>query len=136
MGRLKSLMSGDLGEDDRLEAPPETRDYPALISALNEALSVLASTADLEDALRHSFDAAVRGCKAQRGLLFLVEQDDPPKLRSIQAVGRISEQQVLAAESGRSAPGISAQVIRKALESRQCQVIQDPRMQTLQTAAF
>ena len=129
-------MNGDPREDEGLQAPPQTRDYPALLSALNEALSVFAGTADSQDALRQSFDAAVRGCKAQRGLLFLVEQDDPPKLRSIQAVGRISEQQVLAAESGRSAPGISTQVIRKALESRQCQVIQDPRMQTLQTAAL
>jgi DNA-binding NtrC family response regulator len=129
-------MDGDAREDEGLQPPPQTRDYPSLISALNEALSVFAGTADVEDALRQSFDAAVRGCKAQRGLLLLVEQDDPPKLRSIHAVGRISPQQVVGAESGRSAPGISAQVIRKALYSKQCQVIQDPRMQTLQTAAF
>jgi DNA-binding NtrC family response regulator len=129
-------MDGDLRKDDGHPAPPQTRDYPALISALNEALSVFAGTADLQEALRQSFDAAIRGCKAQAGLLLLVEQDEPPKFRSIHAAGRISEQQVLAAESGRSAPGISAQVIRNALESRRCQVIQDPRMQTLQTAAF
>src|SRR5260221_9228338 len=115
MRRLEGLMSGDLGEDDRLETAPETRDYPALISALNEALSVLASTADLEDALRHSFDAAVQGCKAQRGLLFLVQQEEPPKLRNIYALGKIPLEQARAAESGHTAPGISAQVIRKAL---------------------
>jgi DNA-binding NtrC family response regulator len=129
-------MNGREDHDDVPQPLPQIRDYPALISALDEALSVLASTADLEDALRQSFEAAVRGCKAQRGILLLVEQETPPRLRSICALGKINVEQAEATESGRSAPGISAQVIRKALSTKQCQVVQDPRMQTLQTAAF
>jgi DNA-binding NtrC family response regulator len=114
-------MSGD--------APPPARDYPRLFAAMNEVLSVLATGGDEEDALRRSFEHAAQGFGAQKALFLLVEGQAPPRLRSL-CIRGLDDHEVKACERGESIRGVSASIIRRAIETRLPRLIENPLFQS------
>src|SRR5262245_17242913 len=95
----------------------EKRDYVHLLEAINQLLAVLVRAGGEEEAVRASFAAAARGFAAQKALLLLVEEREPLRLRSIQALGELTSEQIRACERGESVPGVSPSVIRRVIAS-------------------
>jgi DNA-binding NtrC family response regulator len=104
------------------------RDYSLLCLALSEALRAFSRGGAEEEALKDSFEAAVRGVGARKALLLLVEGREPLKLRALQVKGNLNLEQVKALEQGSSAPGVSASAIKRVIETRETYVVQDPRL--------
>jgi DNA-binding NtrC family response regulator len=111
------------------DAPPPARDYPRLFAAMNEVLSVLATGGDEEDALRRSFEHAAQGFGAQKALFLLVEGQAPPRLRSL-CIRGLADHEVRACERGESIRGVSASIIRRAIETRLPRLIENPLFQS------
>jgi len=111
-----------------MSTSPEGRDYAQLLEAMNELLAVLASEAGEEAALRASFSAAARGFGARKALLLLVEEREPLCLRSIEALGKLTSEQIRACERGESVPGVSPSVIQRVIATGEPELIEDPRL--------
>src|SRR6185295_1228055 len=107
---------------------PEGRDYVQLLEAMNELLAVLTSEAGEEAALRASFTAVARGFGARKALLLVVEEREPLRLRSIQALGKLTPEQIAACERGESVPGVSPSVIQRVIATGEPELIEDPRL--------
>jgi DNA-binding NtrC family response regulator len=96
---------------------------------MNELLAVLSMDGDQEAALRASFEAAARGFGAQKALLLLVEEREPLRLRAVHTLGKLTPEQVEACERGESVRGVSPSVIYRVIETREPELIEDPRLQ-------
>ena len=108
---------------------PQGRSYTQLLEAMNELLAVLSMDGDQESALRASFEAAARGFGAQKALLLLVEEREPLRLRAVHTLGKLTPEQVEACERGESVRGVSPSVIYRVIETREPELIEDPRFQ-------
>jgi transcriptional regulator with GAF, ATPase, and Fis domain len=108
---------------------PQGRVYTQLLEAMNELLAVLSRDGDQEAALRASFEAAARGFGARKALLLLVEEREPLRLRAVHVLGKLTPEQVEACERGESVRGVSPSVIYRVIETREPELIEDPRLQ-------
>src|SRR5687767_11332861 len=77
------------------------RDHPRLFRAINEVFRVLTDGGDARDALRRSFENAVAGLAAEKGILLVVEESGPLRLRSRFAHG-FTRDQIRSCERGDS----------------------------------
>src|SRR5512134_2351293 len=113
------------------------RDYPRLFRAMNEALAAFARGDEEGAALRASFAHAAAGFGAEKALLLLVEERQPPRVRSLEVQGALSAEQVAACERGESVKGVSPSVIRAVVEGARAELIRDPRLErTARTASL
>ena len=87
-----------------------------LLRAVTRALEVLAARQDETSALSESFAAAVQAFGAEKALLLRVRGTDPLEMECTSATG-LDPQQVEAAVHGRSVEGVSASLIREAVEA-------------------
>jgi DNA-binding NtrC family response regulator len=101
------------------------RQYARLFSAMKQVLHVLSAGGDEEEALRLSFADAAEGFGADKGLLLVVESEEPLRLRSACAVG-LTDKQIRACERGESVKGVSSSVIRSVLASRTPRLVGNP----------
>src|SRR5512134_2537285 len=108
-----------------LSSAEMARDYPRLLSAMNEVLRVLSTGGGEEDALRRSFEHAAEGFGADKALLLLVVGLKPLHLQQLWSRG-LTSREVQACERGESVPGVSASVIRSAITGRQLEILQNP----------
>lgn len=95
-----------------------------LLRAVTRALEVLGARGDESSALGESFAAAVQAFGAEKALLLRVKQKDPLEMESARAVG-LSETQIEAAVRGRSVEGVSASLIRQAVEEGAPQLVEN-----------
>jgi transcriptional regulator with GAF, ATPase, and Fis domain len=105
------------------------RSYPQLLVAMNELLGALSNDGGEELALEKAFAASFLGFGAQKGLLLLVEEADPLRLRALHTQGGLSADQVRACERGESVRGVSSSVLREVVVSGRPVLIEDPRLQ-------
>ncbi len=112
---------------------PETRDYVQLLEAMNQLLAVLVKEGGEQEAVRASFSAAAKGFGAQKALLLLVEEREPLRLRSIQALGELDSEEIGACERGESVPGVSPSVIRHVIASGEPELIKHPLIRNSKT---
>src|SRR5687767_342414 len=87
-----------------------------LLIALTRALEVLGTAGDQTAALQESFEAAALAFGAEKALLLRVRTTEPLELEAVRAQGLTSDQ-VEACEAGRSLEGVSATLIRRAVET-------------------
>jgi len=110
-----------------------TRSYD-LLQALTRALQVLAAAGDESAALGESFDAAARAFAAEKALLLRVRALDPLDLESLRVVG-LEFDQVVACIGGESVPGVSPSLIRRAVESRAPQLVENSQFEGADASA-
>jgi hypothetical protein len=94
------------------------------LPAVTRALEVLAERQDETSALSESFAAAVQAFAAEKALLLRVKQASPLEMESLSVVG-LDPSQVDAAVAGRSVEGVSASLIRKAIEAGESQLVEN-----------
>jgi transcriptional regulator with GAF, ATPase, and Fis domain len=109
-------------ESSRPEPLPE-RSHD-LLRALTSALEILGSARDATAALTESFAHAARAFGAEKALLLRVKNADPLEFESIRASG-LTFDEVKACLSGRPVPGVSASRIRRAVETREPQLVEN-----------
>src|SRR5688572_16945285 len=98
-----------------------------LLRAVTRALEVLGARGDEATALGESFAAAVQAFGAEKALLLRVNQRDPLEMESARAVG-LSETQIDAAVRGRSVEGVSASLIRQAVEEGAPELVENSQL--------
>src|SRR5690349_17212776 len=109
--------------------PLPARSYPQLLVAMNELLGALSNDGGEELALAKAFAASFLGFGAQKGLLLLVEEAAPLRLRALHTQGGLSADQVRACERGESVRGVSSSVLREVVAGGRPVLIEDPRLQ-------
>jgi DNA-binding NtrC family response regulator len=95
-----------------------------LLVALTRALEVLGTAGDQTAALQESFEAAALAFGAEKALLLRVRTSEPLELEAVRAQGLTSDQ-VEACEAGRSLEGVSATLIRRAVETGEPQLVEN-----------
>jgi DNA-binding NtrC family response regulator len=99
-----------------------------LLKALTSALEILGTARDETAALTESFEHATRAFGAEKALLLRVRQAQPLGLQDVRGVG-LSFEQVQACVSGRSVEGVSASRIRRAVETREPQLVENSQFE-------
>ncbi len=105
-----------------------------LLRALTRALEILAAAGDETSALTESFDHAARAFGAEKALLLGVrgagagEADGALALESIRATG-LEPDEIAACVRGRSVEGVSASRIRRAVETREAQLVENSQLE-------
>ena len=110
------------------------RDETALLHALTKALSVLVHSGGQDSALRESFVDAMTGLGAEKGVLMRVHQQHPLDVEILYATG-LSPENEAAFRDLRSSPGLSATVIRKAIEDAEPRLIENSAVMGLDATA-
>lgn len=95
-----------------------------LLLALSHALRVLGAARDETTALSESFEHAARAFAAEKALLLRVKPGEPPEFEAVRAQG-LEFEQVRACLTGRSTEGVSPTQIRKAIETRAAQLVEN-----------
>ncbi|MGH9888444.1 MAG: sigma 54-interacting transcriptional regulator, partial [bacterium] len=99
-----------------------------LLRAVTRALEVLGARGDEASALGESVAAAVQAFGAEKALLLRVKQVDPLEMESARAMG-LDDAQVEAAVRGRSVEGVSASLIRKAVDAGAPQLVENSQFE-------
>jgi DNA-binding NtrC family response regulator len=96
-----------------------------LLVAVITALESLGSQGEPVSALRESFARAARSFRAEKALLLYVRRQEPLLLESVEAVGDLTPEQIEACIRGQSVKGVSPSVVRKAIEARKPQLVEN-----------
>ncbi len=99
-----------------------------LLRAVTRALEVLGSAGDETAALTESFDCAARAFGAEKALLLGVRSGERLELDPIRVVGLESDE-VEACVRGKSIAGVSASRIRRAIETREAQLVENSQLE-------
>jgi transcriptional regulator with GAF, ATPase, and Fis domain len=99
-----------------------------LLAALARALRVLGSARDETTALSESFEHAARAFAAEKALLLRLRPDEPPEFEAVRAQG-LAFEQVQALVTGRQVEGVSPTQIRRAIESREAQLVENSQFE-------
>jgi DNA-binding NtrC family response regulator len=99
-----------------------------LLRAVTRALEVLGSAGDETAALTESFDGAARAFGAEKALLLGVRGTEPVDLVAIRVLG-LDADAVDACVRGESIAGVSASRIRRAIESREAQLVENSQFE-------
>jgi hypothetical protein len=100
------------------------RNYQALFLALDDVLGAVFEGKPPEDALQASFAWATEGFGAERAVLLVLTDDEPPRRRALAHKG-LADYEVLACEAGQSVPGVSTSCITEVAETGQIVLLQD-----------
>ena len=105
-----------------------------LLRALTRALQILGTAGDESGALGESFDFAARAFAAEKALLLRVRGVEPLDLESLRAAG-LELDEVVACVRGEAVPGVSPSLIRRAVSSREVQVIENSQLDGAEASA-
>ncbi len=100
-----------------------------LLAALSQALQILGSARDEREALSASFGHAVRAFSAEKALLLRVRSLSPLEFEALHAEG-LDTEQVGALVTGSPIEGVSPTQIKKAIEARQVQVVENSQLES------
>ena len=95
------------------------------MGAMSEVLRALNGRRRRGGNARRSFEFAVKGFQSQRAVLLLADEGEPPDLRGLESKG-LTEEQVRACESGKTAKGVSSKLIRAAIGERRLKLVKNP----------
>ncbi len=95
-----------------------------LLAALARALRVLSAARDEKAALSDSFEHAARAFAAEKALLLRVRACEPAEFEALRAQG-LSFEQVQALVTGQEVEGVSPTQIRRAIETRAAQLVEN-----------
>ena len=102
-----------------------TRNDAQLLHSLRKALLIADRDGIAEQVLKGSFGDAVTGLGAEKGVLLYVRQQHPIEVEILYAVGLSSEEESVCCGL-RSALGISATLIRNAIDDGEARLIENP----------
>jgi DNA-binding NtrC family response regulator len=113
--------------------PPDPRPQDALrsrelLSALSQALQILGSARDETEALSASFGHAARAFSAEKALLLRVRSLAPLEFEALHSEG-LEAEQVEALVTGAPIEGVSPTQIKRAIEARQVQVVENSQLE-------
>ncbi len=108
----------------RAETTPGSGRSSELLAALARALRVLGSARDETTALSDSFEHAARAFAAEKALLLRVRAGEPAEFEAVRAQG-LAFEQVQALVTGQEVEGVSATQIRRAIETRAAQLVEN-----------
>jgi serine/threonine-protein kinase PknK len=107
---------------------PRVERAQELLQALTEALQILGSARDEVTALSESFEHAVLAFAAEKALLLRVRSSDPFEFEAMRSRG-LEFEQVKACVTGRVVEGVSPTQIRKAIETRAVQLVENSQLE-------
>jgi serine/threonine-protein kinase PknK len=118
-----------MAQSGKLPAIPDEGRSQELLRAVTRALEILGSAGDAREALGESFAHAARAFAAEKALLLRVQRPEPLELENVRAHG-LSFEEVAACVEGRSVEGVSASRIRRAVETRAPQLVENSQFES------